>query len=347
MLASRIIPCLDVTAGRVVKGVNFVELRDAGDPVDLQLTHEVDLRVLVHTLAETALEAVEGAVTSAVNTSLATLSSGINGLITTVTSGITAAINAIQTTVTDVISDIVSTVDSVWTFLQTLPDKAWTEIKNALNLLLDIKSDIKLPFLEAMERKNRAARLSAATRPASWMRYQSGSPPHHIGSCTSRRSARRKVRPVAGSRTADSLALRGFLGLGLDEVPPEHSTISRTRRLAAERRAAAEAKPSHVWRLPAQHQPTFGAPRFSLPSRPVPPLIQIAGVLASSPFAVRLRDPTVMKQALRSSCFGSCSSQAMPSLIVSGVRPRPVTTGNAASGLQFLISSPRSTSCTR
>jgi transposase len=32
-------------------------------------------------------------------------------------------------------------------------------------------------------------------------------------------------------RTADSLALRGFLGFGLDEVPPEHSTISRTRRL--------------------------------------------------------------------------------------------------------------------
>jgi transposase len=32
-------------------------------------------------------------------------------------------------------------------------------------------------------------------------------------------------------RTADSLALRGFLGLGLDEIPREHSTISRTRRL--------------------------------------------------------------------------------------------------------------------
>ena len=32
-------------------------------------------------------------------------------------------------------------------------------------------------------------------------------------------------------RTADSLALRGFLGLGLDEATPEHSTISRTRRL--------------------------------------------------------------------------------------------------------------------
>ena len=34
-LAKRIIPCLDVTAGRVVKGVNFVELRDAGDPVEI------------------------------------------------------------------------------------------------------------------------------------------------------------------------------------------------------------------------------------------------------------------------------------------------------------------------
>ncbi|MDE2129740.1 MAG: imidazole glycerol phosphate synthase subunit HisF [Betaproteobacteria bacterium] len=35
MLFKRIIPCLDVTAGRVVKGVNFVGLRDAGDPVDI------------------------------------------------------------------------------------------------------------------------------------------------------------------------------------------------------------------------------------------------------------------------------------------------------------------------
>lgn len=35
MLARRIIPCLDVTGGRVVKGVNFVDLRDAGDPVEL------------------------------------------------------------------------------------------------------------------------------------------------------------------------------------------------------------------------------------------------------------------------------------------------------------------------
>lgn len=35
MLAKRIVPCLDVKAGRVVKGVNFVNLRDAGDPVEL------------------------------------------------------------------------------------------------------------------------------------------------------------------------------------------------------------------------------------------------------------------------------------------------------------------------
>ena len=35
MLTRRIIPCLDVTAGRVVKGVNFVGLRDAGDPVEI------------------------------------------------------------------------------------------------------------------------------------------------------------------------------------------------------------------------------------------------------------------------------------------------------------------------
>jgi imidazole glycerol-phosphate synthase subunit HisF len=35
MLARRIIPCLDVDAGRVVKGVNFVGIRDAGDPVEV------------------------------------------------------------------------------------------------------------------------------------------------------------------------------------------------------------------------------------------------------------------------------------------------------------------------
>jgi len=40
MLAKRIIPCLDVTAGRVVKGVNFVELRDAGDPVEVAKSYD-------------------------------------------------------------------------------------------------------------------------------------------------------------------------------------------------------------------------------------------------------------------------------------------------------------------
>lgn len=35
MLAKRIIPCLDVKDGRVVKGVNFLNLRDAGDPVEV------------------------------------------------------------------------------------------------------------------------------------------------------------------------------------------------------------------------------------------------------------------------------------------------------------------------
>lgn len=39
MLAKRIIPCLDVAGGRVVKGINFVDLRDAGDPVEMGETY--------------------------------------------------------------------------------------------------------------------------------------------------------------------------------------------------------------------------------------------------------------------------------------------------------------------
>ena len=42
MLAKRIIPCLDVNAGRVVKGVKFVELRDAGDPVEVARLYDRD-----------------------------------------------------------------------------------------------------------------------------------------------------------------------------------------------------------------------------------------------------------------------------------------------------------------
>jgi cyclase len=39
-LVARVIPCLDVTNGRVVKGVNFVDLRDAGDPVELAARYD-------------------------------------------------------------------------------------------------------------------------------------------------------------------------------------------------------------------------------------------------------------------------------------------------------------------
>ncbi|MCM2373120.1 imidazole glycerol phosphate synthase subunit HisF [Aporhodopirellula aestuarii] len=42
MLAARIIPCLDVHGGRVVKGTNFVNLRDAGDPVEVARRYEAD-----------------------------------------------------------------------------------------------------------------------------------------------------------------------------------------------------------------------------------------------------------------------------------------------------------------
>ena len=39
-VAVRVIPCLDVDNGRVVKGVNFLDLRDAGDPVELAATYD-------------------------------------------------------------------------------------------------------------------------------------------------------------------------------------------------------------------------------------------------------------------------------------------------------------------
>jgi imidazole glycerol-phosphate synthase subunit HisF len=42
MRTARVIPCLDVTAGRVVKGVNFVGLRDAGDPVELAARYDLE-----------------------------------------------------------------------------------------------------------------------------------------------------------------------------------------------------------------------------------------------------------------------------------------------------------------
>jgi cyclase len=42
MLTKRIIPCLDIKDGRTVKGVNFVDLRDAGDPVELARQYAVE-----------------------------------------------------------------------------------------------------------------------------------------------------------------------------------------------------------------------------------------------------------------------------------------------------------------
>ncbi len=42
MLAKRVIPCLDVDCGRVVKGTNFVQLRDAGDPVEVAARYEAE-----------------------------------------------------------------------------------------------------------------------------------------------------------------------------------------------------------------------------------------------------------------------------------------------------------------
>src|SRR6476659_4966752 len=42
MLSKRIIPCLDVSCGRVVKGTNFLNLRDAGDPIEVARRYEAD-----------------------------------------------------------------------------------------------------------------------------------------------------------------------------------------------------------------------------------------------------------------------------------------------------------------
>ena len=43
MFTKRIIPCLDVNNGRVVKGVNFVQLRDAGDPVEIAKAYDYSI----------------------------------------------------------------------------------------------------------------------------------------------------------------------------------------------------------------------------------------------------------------------------------------------------------------
>ena len=50
MLAKRILPCLDVNAGRVVKGVNFVDLKDAGDPVELARVYNKVIILILYSL---------------------------------------------------------------------------------------------------------------------------------------------------------------------------------------------------------------------------------------------------------------------------------------------------------
>ena len=55
MLARRIIPCLDVAGGRVVKGVHFEALRDAGDPVEQAARYDAKVQVreaVMHALRE-------------------------------------------------------------------------------------------------------------------------------------------------------------------------------------------------------------------------------------------------------------------------------------------------------
>ena len=48
MFTKRIIPCLDVNNGRVVKGVNFVDLKDAGDPVEIAKAYDGQPRRKLH-----------------------------------------------------------------------------------------------------------------------------------------------------------------------------------------------------------------------------------------------------------------------------------------------------------
>ena len=59
-LAKRIIPCLDVTAGRVVKGTNFVDLRDAGDPVEIARRYDEAIAVYHDTAAFSSCNSVTG-----------------------------------------------------------------------------------------------------------------------------------------------------------------------------------------------------------------------------------------------------------------------------------------------
>src|SRR4051794_41985302 len=98
---------------------------------------------------------------------------------------------------------------------------------------------------------------------------------------------------------------------------------------SAVNRPLAEANPSQVCRLPAQHQPTFGALRFTDPSRPVPLLIHTAGVLAATePPGVRRGAPVVHKEPPPASTPGRCSSQCRPPGRGRGLPPASVVGGH-------------------
>lgn len=165
-------------------------------------------------------------------------------------------------------------------------------------------------------------------------------------------AVRRRARLSPCKRTACSSSVPA------SPVPPWrrrdfHCSVGRWCRGVTSRPSCytpaflADAKPSHVWRFPAQHQPILGAPLLARPSLPVPLLIHIAGVRASSVLPFLIREAMVMKQKFGSNLSGSCRSQEMPSLTVSGRRPRLLISGRASFGLQFSILSPRSTACRR
>ncbi len=65
MLKTRLIPCLDVKDGRVVKGVNFVDLRDAGDPVEAAAP--TTLPVLTNSASSTSPRAMRTAASSSMS----------------------------------------------------------------------------------------------------------------------------------------------------------------------------------------------------------------------------------------------------------------------------------------
>lgn len=130
-------------------------------------------------------------------------------------------------------------------------------------------------------------------------------------SCQSRRNGRDQVPSTSRCRFTFRFPSRCLnnVGMRVAERMTERRWSIGPAQFGIEARPEAEAKPSQVCRLPAQHHPSFGALRLSGPSRPVPLLIHSAGVRASSePLALRRRDPIAMKQWPRARTSGCCNS---------------------------------------